>query len=622
MQNRFPGTFAIFAALAASGATPALAQDLDIGEVVVTANKTPTEKSKVGSTVYVTTKKDMDRQSLPSATDYLAQTPGISVASQGGAGHITTFFMRGLPGEYVKTFIDGIDVSDVTYTKTQAQFGQFLAGDLDRIEVLQGSQGALYGADAIAGVVNLSTLGTPEKGIHQRIYGEGGSRSTFLGGYSLNSGFDRGNFGVTIAGLTTNGFSTADSGTEKDGYKNLSGTIGGRFDVNENLSLFANGLFIKSNTDFDDGFGPPPDYLVADSDAHSKYRQAAGRVGADFNLFDGRLSNTIALQYSDISRDSVDGFGGLSTFDGTRTKIEYQGSFALTPTLTATFGADWERHHADTKGNFSGNVDKSESREGGWLQAIWTPIQPLTLTASVRQDEHSIYGGHTTWRATGSYNVFSTGTRFHSSVGTGYRAPSLYELYDPTYGNADLHPETSLSFDFGVEQRFLEDKLVADVTFFMANINDYIGYDPVTFQNIQTDGETRTRGVEMSLAYAPTSWLDFRGAYTYTKVTQPDGTRQVRVPRHAIGLSASVKPAEKWTVSATTRIALDTVDFEGVGKAPLDDYVLLDAKVSYKPTDATEIYLRGENLLNQKYEVSRGYGTPGLGVFAGFKATF
>src|SRR5690606_2253437 len=159
------------------------------------------------STVYVTTKEDLDRQSLPAATDYLAQIPGISIASQGGTGHITTFFMRGLPGEYVKTFIDGIDVSDVTYTKTQTHFGQFLAGSLDRIEVLQGSQGALYGADAIAGVVNISTLGTPERGIHHRIYGEGGSRSTFLGGYELTSGFDRGNFGFTISGLTTDGFS-------------------------------------------------------------------------------------------------------------------------------------------------------------------------------------------------------------------------------------------------------------------------------------------------------------------------------------------------------------------------------------------------------------------------------
>jgi vitamin B12 transporter len=622
MQTNFRNTISVLAILAASGATPALAQDLDIGEVVVTANKTPTEKSKVGSTVYVVTKKDIDKQSLPAATDYLAQTPGISIASQGGNGHITTFFMRGLPGEYVKTFVDGIDVSDVTYTKTQAQFGQFLAGDLDRIEVLQGSQGALYGADAIAGVVNVSTLGTPEKGLHQRIYGEGGSRGTFLGGYSLNSGFDRGNFGFNIVGLTTDGFSTAASGTEKDGYQNLSGTVGGRFDVSENLSLFANGLFIKSNTDFDDSF-PPPDFVLGDSDAHSSYRQAAGRVGADFKLFDGRLSNTIALQYSNIDRTSVAGPTGFppgtSTFNGTRTKIDYLGSIALTPTLTANFGADWERRHAET----SSGIDNSVSMGGGWVEAVWTPVDPLTLTASVRQDEHSLYGGHTTWRATGSYNFADTGTRFHSSVGTGYRAPSLFELYDPGTGNAKLHPETSVSFDFGIEQHLLDDRLVTDLTFFMADINDYIGFGPPPiFPTIQTDGVVRTRGVEASLTYAPTSWLNFRGNYTYTDVTQPDGTRQVRIPRHAIGLSASVQPAEKWMVSAATRIALDTVDFGGSGKEPLDDYVLLDAKVSYKPTDATEIYVRGENLLNQKYEVSRGYGTPGLGVFAGFKATF
>jgi vitamin B12 transporter len=617
MQSTFKRTIAVFAALVAGGATSALAQDLDIGEVVVTANKTPTEKSKVGSTVYVTTKKDMDKQSLPAATDYLAQIPGINVASQGGDGHITTFFMRGLPGEYVKTFIDGIDVSDVTYTKTQAQFGQFLAGDLDRIEVLQGSQGALYGADAIAGVIDISTLGTPENGIHQSIYGEGGSRGTFLGGYALNSATDRSRFGLNISGLTTDGFSTAASGTEKDGYRNLSGTIGGRVNINENLSLFANGLFIKGDTDFDDGFGPPPDYLVSDSDAHSKYQQAAGRAGADFKLFDGRLSNTIALQYSDISRNSVSGTGTVDTFDGTRTKIDYLGSLAITPALTANFGADWEQDHAKT----SSGINRSVSMGGGWVQAIWTPTDPLTLTASVRQDEHSLYGGHTTWRATGSYN-FDTGTRLHSSIGTGYRAPSLYELYDPTYGNADLHPETSLSFDFGVEQRLLDDRMVADVTFFAADIGDYIGYDFTTNRYEQLEGKVKTRGVEASLAYAPTSWLDFRGAYTYTQATQPDGSRQVRIPRHVIGLTAAVQPAEKWTVSTTTRVALDTVDFEGLGIGPLGDYVLLDAKIAYKPTDATELYLRGENLLNQKYEVVRGYGTPGLGVFAGFKATF
>lgn len=616
MQNNFRNTISVLAILAASGAAPALAQDLDIGEVVVTANKMPTEKSKVGSTVYVTTKKDIEEQSKPTAIDYLNQIPGINISSSGGLGTLSTFTMRGLPGQYTKTFIDGIDISDVTNTSVRAQYDQFLAGDIDRVEVLQGSQGALYGADAIAGVIDISTLGTPEKGIHQRMYGEGGSHNTFRGGYSLNSGFERGQFGFNISGLTTDGISAASAGTEKDGYENLTGAIGGRFDVNENLSLFANGLFIKGNTDFDDGFGPPPDYLLSDSDAHSKYQQAAGRVGADFKLFDGRLSNTIALQYSDISRDSVSGTGGVSTYDGSRVKLDYQGSFALTPTLTTNFGADWERQHADT----SGGVNESVSMGGGWLQAIWTPMTPLTLTASIRQDEHSVYGGHTTWRATGSYNIFDTGTRFHSSVGTGYRAPSLYELYAPGSGNTDLKPETSVSFDFGVEQHLLNDRLTADITFFMIDINDYIGYIPTPpYQNIQTDGVTRTRGIEASLAYAPTNWLNFGGAYTFTKATQPDGSRQVRIPRHIINLTASVRPAEKWTVSATTRIALDTVDF---GQEPLDDYVLVDAKISYKPTEATEIYVRGENLLNQKYEVVKGYGTPGLGVFAGFKATF
>src|SRR5690606_24905050 len=123
-------------------------------------------------------------------------------------------------------------------------------------------------------------------------------------------------------------------------------------------------------------------------------------------------------------------------------------------------------------------------------------------------------------------------------------------------------------------------------------------------------------------AYAATSWFDLKGAYTYTKSTQPDGTRQVRVPRHDIGLSAVVRPAEKWELSATARIALDTVDFEGADKTPLDDYLLLNAKIAYHPNENTELYLRAENLLDQDYQTVRGYSTPGFSVFAGLRATF
>lgn len=594
------------------------AQDLDLGEIVVTPNRVPTEISRTGSSVSVIDAQEIERQSLPLVTDYLTMVPGITVASQGGTGKLTTFIMRGVSGEYVKTLINGIDVSEVSGTKVQAPYDQFLGGIVHRIEVLKGSQSTLYGSDAIAGVVDITTLGVTKPGVHHQIHTEGGSNATFFGRYSLQGGFDRGEFDLSLAGFTTDGFSAAASGVEDDGFDNVTATFAGKYEIAPEVTIFASGIHVDSRTEFDDLF-PSPDYLLSDSDAISDFRLTGGRFGTEFALFDGRLVNTASAQLSRSLRESISGAGALDTFEGWRAKIDYLGSFELSPELTLNFGADVERQRAET----SSGVDATITMGGGWFEAIYSPVEHFTLTAGLRHDEHNTFGGHTVWRTTGSYEFADTGTRIHSSIGTGYRAPSLYELYAPDTGNDTLRPETSLGFDIGVEQRFLGGRLITDATFFVLDIDDFITFEPVhPFATIQTDGTVRTRGVELSLAYAATEWLDLKGAYTYTKSTQPDGTRQVRVPKHDIGLSAVVRPAEKWEISATARIVLDTVDFEGWGKTPLDDYVLLNAKIAYKPNENTEFYLRAENLLDQDYQVVRDYNTPGFSVFAGLRATF
>ncbi|HET8534169.1 MAG TPA: TonB-dependent receptor, partial [Sphingomicrobium sp.] len=159
------------------------------------------------------------------------------------------------------------------------------------------------------------------------------------------------------------------------------------------------------------------------------------------------------------------------------------------------------------------------------------------------------------------------------------------------------------------------------------NTDDLIDYDYATSRYVQLPGTTRRNGIEASLKWSATDWLDLGAAYTYTHTRQPDGERRPRIPEHDIVLSATARPAEKWTITGVVHTVLNTVDvispsyatFEDV---PLKDYVLVNAKIAYKPTGSTELYLRGENLLNQKYEVVKGYGAPGIGIFAGFKAIF
>lgn len=605
---------AIAGALAAPGL--ARAQDFQLGTIVVTPNRTPTEASKVGSSVDKIDRADIEAQDLPAVTDYLNLVPGVDVTSPGGIGTESSLSIRGAPKRYVKTLYNGIDISDPTSTQVQTSYQYLLAGGVGDIEVLKGAQSTLYGADAIAGVIGISTLKGIEPGVTHIIEGEGGSHGTARGHYGLQAAGDEGSLALNVTGLRTDGISAAASGTERDAYDNITFDLSGEYRVNDNFSVFGSLLYIDATAEYDDAGTPPTDnpFNV------NKSEQLAGRAGFNLDLMDGRLKNTFSMQAFQIDRgiESVSAFGPFNAdYTGHRYKFDYQGSFEATDWLTLQYGADHERQRAQITDNYGTDTDEDFSDTGLWSQMILEPVENLVLTAGLRYDDHSAFGGHTTGRATASYLVEQTGTRLHGSIGTGFRAPSLYELYDPFAGNPDLQPETSVSFDAGIEQTFLDGRMVADVTYFMSEIDDLIAYSGLSY--IQIPGTSKQQGVETSLTYAVNGWLDVGASYTYTESHDQTGARIPRVPLHTVGLLASAQPWEKWTLSGAAKVAVDTVD---TGDFELDDYVLLNAKVAYKPTEDTEVYLRAENVLDQNYETARGFNTPGFSVFAGFRAKF
>lgn len=618
------------AALFAASAVPALAEPLDIGEVLVTPNREPTERAKVGSKVETVDEETIANQASPLVTDYLTLLPGVSVAPPGGRGQETSLSVRGADKKYVKTLFNGIDISDPTATQVQTPYEHLLSGGITGIEVLKGSQGTLYGADAVAGVIGITTLDGIEDGVHHDVFVEGGSFGTARGGYTLSGASGTARASLGIHGLWTDGISAADSrfgNPEADSYANGTAHFAGEAQLSEYFSVFGAGLLIRSEAEFDDSANPPVDNPFNEA----RSTQKGGRIGFNADLMDGRFRNTVSAQVFDVDRDLhlVSMFGPFdANFQGLRTKFDYQGAFDATDWLTLQFGADHERQRAGVTDNYGTDTSDEMSLTGVWTQAIVEPVEDLTLTGAFRHDDHDVFGGYSTWRFTGSWSLPEHGTRFHSSLGTGFRAPSLYELYAPFgTGNPGLVPEESISFDVGVEQRFLGGALVADLTYFQLDTDNLIDYSYALFSYEQIPGVTKRNGVEMSLAWTATDWLDIAAAYTYTRTRQPDGLRRPRIPVHDFAISATMRPAEKWTVTTTARAVIDVEDrispsygtFQDVA---LDDHFLLDARIAYAPTQDTELYLRAENLLDQKYQVVRGYGMPGIGVFAGFKARF
>ena len=589
----------------------------------VTANRTPTEKSKTGSKVEQVTQSEIEEKSLVSVKDYLTRLPGISFTAYGGTGTSSNLYIRGMPGGYVKTLYNGIDVSDPASMQVQTTYEHLMTGGVAGIEVLKGSQSTLYGSSAIAGVVDISTLGQVEDGISHTVHVEGGSFGTARARYGIAGARDGSKIAANISGFRTDGISALAGGWERDGYRNVTLDLAAEHRISEAFSVFGSLLYVDAKTEFDgdDPFTWAP--LPNDSTTYGTAEIMSGRFGFNLDLLDGRWTHTLSAQTYRMHRESTDQ-PVLSTYTGTRQKFDYQSSFQVSDRILLQYGADHERQSADTETpDWSAfpptshvYIDETFGLTGIWTQAIFEPIDDLVLTAGLRHDEHSVFGGYTTWRGTGSYLFDRTGTRLHSSYGTGFRAPSLYELYDPSVGNPGLEPETSVSFDIGIEQKFLGGSLTTDLTYFWTEIEDLIDWPMGRYT--QVPGTTRSQGIEASFSYAATSWLDLAGSYTYTDSKDAAGVRRRNLPRHMAVLSASAKPAEKWTLSGDVKFVADTVDSAG----DLKDYVLLNAKVAYQVNESTEIYVRGENLLDQDYQVMRGYNTPGIAAYAGFKATF
>jgi vitamin B12 transporter len=590
------------------------------GITVYSANRTPTEASKVGSSVEVLTEKDLAKQSKTFVKDYLEQLPGVNFTQNGPPGSTSTISLRGANGSYVKVLVDGIDVSDPSASTTQTAFEHLLVGDVSRIEVLKGSQSGLYGGDAVAGVISIETKAATKPGFSQSGGAEYGAYNSFRGAYQAGyAAADGSNISFTFQSIDTDGFSAATAGTEDDGYENITFSGRGEYYITPDAKVFFAARTLDATHHFD-GF-PPPTYSLGDTPDYGETTQHAGRVGTEISLLGGAFVNTFALQGTKIDRDNFSGPVSSGWFEGDRVKAEYKGVLTFNDKLSLLAGADWEETGADNQ-----NLASRQSADvtGAYAQLMMEPIDGLVLTGGGRIDDHSSFGEFDTYRVTAAYLIPGTETKLHASRSTGFRAPSLDELFGsysfaPDYGNPNLQPEESESWDAGVEQGFQQGRYRLGATYFELNTDNLILYNfscgmPGALCLTNVAGTTFRKGVELSAAALITDGLAITGGYTYVDTEMDSGDRLPRVPRHNFVLGFDVQPMDKVEINVTGKYVADTIDSSGV---KLDDYFLVSAKASYEFIPGWKAYVRGENLLDEDYQTVLGYGTAGASVYGG-----
>jgi vitamin B12 transporter len=511
----------LMAASAALCAVPCLAQaqpaDVPAPDFVVTPTRSPQAISRAGSAVTVITAEEIAKESPKSIAEVLRRSPGLTVTETGGPGSSTTVRIRGAESRHTLVLIDGVRVTDPSQASAEFDFAQLVPTDIERIEVLRGPQSALYGSDAIGGVINVITRkgrGAP------RVFA-----STEAGSYSskgLRAGVSGGtgplSYAFSLAGFDTAGFSRYGYRIgriernrlwplEADATKRLgaSGRVG--IDLGNGMELAVGGDACVYEAPYDAAFGEVPDTpSLADQRLYTGFARLTGLA------FDGLLRNTVLMSAGRTERDFKDisffgapltTFWNRDSFVGERAAAEYQGDLKLGAFGLLTVGTRLERErlNSTSRSVLPVRTPLRETNDASQLTSSAFALHQISLW----QNLHLSLGGRidhvesdhalclrngicetptgspkeddtfATWRATAAYEIPESGTTFRGSVGTGAKAPSLFQKFDPTFGTPGLTAERSFGFDVGVDQRLLADRLVLSATVFANRFRNQIG---------------------------------------------------------------------------------------------------------------------------------------------------
>ncbi|WP_162305994.1 TonB-dependent receptor plug domain-containing protein [Oleisolibacter albus] len=615
MRHIHLSTLLATAAVLAPGAAAAQSSD-SLSEIVVTATRRPTPLNQVGSAITVVTAEEIESSQRTQVLDVLARTPGVSISRTGGLGASSAVRIRGSDTGQVKVLIDGVEVNDPSGAGNDFDFSAMTTAGIERIEVLRGPQSALYGNDAMGGVINIITKqadgpvrvnGLAEYGAFdtRRIQGTVAGRVGTVSG-SFNA-----------AWVKSDGFSRVAAGGENDGAEalNLSGRLGTV--IADTVRLNLSGGYEDMDSDFDPS-------TSQDGPASQKKKVLHGSASAGFDLLDGRWSHTLTLSGSDTDRDFDEplGYYRYSTYDGSRTGLDYQTELKLRSADVLTAGASREWEKAKNTSTISGvkttGTDAEVHTDAVFAQYQLAVTDAVFITGGVRHDDNSRFGGKTTGRIAASWSL-PTGTRLRASYGTAAKAPSLYQLFDPDYGNRDLKTETSKGIDAGVVQSFLDGRIELEAGVFHTDYDNLIAFTS-GYVNI---AKAKTKGVELAATLRPLDWLDLSGNYTLLDTEDPATNRALpRRPRHTVNLSAAVRPLAGTEIGTDLRYVSRQRDRASASAPILDSYTVVDLRVSQQVTDAVSVFGRVENLFDENYQEVYGYRTSGTAAYVGVRGAF
>lgn len=589
-------------------------------EIVITSSRVPEPWSEIATAITKLSKDDLDKYGNLSLVDVLQYQPSMSVTHTGGAGKAATVRIRGEEGYRTLVVLDGIPLTDTSGTQHSPRLEHLTTQSVSSVEILRGPQGLMYGADA-GGIIYLSSK-PDHDGWTNTVSLETGrynQQSLFL--QSAISG-EHGYLQASWQDSSLDGFnaSTADTTIrDADGYDNDTKHISGAWHITENLNLSGVHRSTSATNEYDGCYNAGFQVTHACTDDYdSKADQIAATFQGDSAMH--RISYSQSQTEKAFYSDKIFSFGA----EGKLRSIAWASKINLSDKVRAVFGADADRAKLD-----DGGLVRKRDQLGVYTEIKWAPLDSLTVAAGARTDDNDDFGRHNSIRLTGvAVQTLNDSTlKYKVSYGTGFRAPSLYEVaYNAgpyAYGLAastQLKEEQSTGLDVGIEW-FMATDLHLQATYFRQTVEDEIFFDLEAYTGyLQDNGKGLVSGLELSADWAVNTGLSVAANATMMNSERPDGSARIYRPDNQAALSIRYShPQHKLSGQVAMQYRGES---RGIVNQTIDGYTALSFKLQYALTPSLKPYLRVENAFNADTREIPGYFASRAAIYAGLSYQF
>ena len=584
--------------------------------IIVTGSLIPTKLKQTGAAVTVITSKEIEESKTNNLAEILTGSTGFQVYESGGPYSLSRAFLRGNETDHTLVLINGMKIVDPATGRGSVDLERITLSGVERIEVIRGSQSALYGSEAIGGVINIILKRGGDK-YKKYLNLESSNRLDKTFSTGISGSIKKLFFSSNFEHSEGPGISAAEKSLgyeENDSYNIDSGQLTLDYEINSDTDISLTSRIFTSEIEEDKApLGP-----IVDADRQTNLLDWQSQLSMEkkYDLFYMKISGST----SKARRYSLNEDRKFRRYIADLNIGKLQFVIPVNDSNTVVIGTSTERSHMDTQDE-NNAYDFKTSNTSIYFSYAKSYLENFYIDLSYRQNFHDLYGKSNTYRLASSYIIHTSGYRIHSSFGTGYRAPTLDEIYG-TYGSLDIKEENSRSRDLGIEFQSKNKKVRTDITFFSTQIDNLIGFGPAPGYLYQNQGSAKTNGIEFFINYIFRKNLEINTTYNFL-TTNNNGKSLSRRRKH------SGRTSIKWVIDRYPEFtSYSSIEYHSKARddaftgAKLSGYALIHSNLTYVIDSKTTIHLKVENFLDQKYHLADTAGTYGRTISLGMNLLF